>query len=76
MTAFFVCLTKSILLTLRRLKGIIITNSDGDTVARYSYDAWCVLTVTQDVSGCGIAQINPYRYRGYYFDSEIVLLTI
>ena len=24
-----------------------------------------------DNSGCGIAAINPYRYRGYYFDTQI-----
>ena len=35
-------------------------------VATYTYDAWGnVLTATGDM-----AEINPLRYRGYYFDSE------
>ena len=38
-------------MTLRRLKGIIITNSDGDTVARYSYDAWGKCAVEFDSTG-------------------------
>ena len=36
------------------------------TVATYTYDAWGnVLTATGDM-----AEINPLRYRGYYYDSE------
>ena len=50
---------------------IAITDNTGKDVARYSYDAWGVCTVTQDNSGCDIANINPFRYRGYYFDKEI-----
>ena len=57
---------------LKNLQGdiIAITDSSGEEVARYSYDAWGVPTITQDSTDCGIAQINPYRYRGYYFDNE------
>ena len=46
------------------------TDSTGAVVARYSYDAWGVPTITQDLTDCGVAQINPFRYRGYYYDSE------
>ena len=58
---------------LKNLQGdvIAITNIDGDTVARYAYDAWGVCTILEDTSPCSIAGINPYRYRGYYFDPEI-----
>ncbi len=52
---------------------IAIVDSNAETVARYSYDAWGVPTITQDTSGCQIATINPFRYRGYYFDEEIGL---
>jgi RHS repeat-associated protein len=45
--------------------------SDGTPVVTYSYDAWGVCTVTSDTSGCNISNINPFRYRGYYFDPEI-----
>lgn len=57
---------------LKNLQGdvIAITDSNGNTVARYSYDAWGACTVTQDSSNRSIATVNPYRYRGYYFDSE------
>ena len=60
---------------IKNLQGdvIAIVDKEAKTVARYSYDAWGVCTVTQDSSNCQIATINPYRYRGYYFDEEIEL---
>ena len=56
---------------LKNLQGdiIAITNSDGDTVAKYSYDAWGKCTIDFDNTGY-IANINPFRYRGYYLDRE------
>ena len=58
---------------LKNLQGdiIAITNHYGDVLARYSYDAWGVCTITSDSSDCAIATINPFRYRGYYYDAEI-----
>jgi len=58
---------------LKNLQGdiIAIANANGGIEARYSYDAWGVCTVTQDF--VGIAKINPFRYRSYYFDEEIGL---
>ena len=58
----------------------VVTNSQGDViaiynwngtqlVASYSYDAWGNCTITQDTTGIGA--LNPIRYRGYYYDSEI-----
>ena len=59
----------------KNLQGdiIAIVNKDAETVAKYTYDAWGVCTISQDVSDCGIANVNPFRYRGYYYDSEIGL---
>ena len=59
---------------LKNLQGdvIAITNSKGDVVAQYTYDAWGECTIVSDTTGI-IARINPYRYRGYYFDQEIGL---
>ena len=59
----------------KNLQGdvIALVNQTGTTVARYSYDAWGVCSIAQDSSNCQIATINPYRYRGYYFDEEIGL---
>ena len=58
---------------LKNLQGdvIAITDSTGSVVARYSYDAWGVCTIESDTTDCNIAEINPYRYRGYYLDREI-----
>ena len=56
---------------IKNLQGdvIAIVDKDAQTVARYSYDAWGECAVTQD--SVGIATINPFRYRGYYYDEEI-----
>ncbi|MBQ3502756.1 MAG: RHS repeat-associated core domain-containing protein [Clostridia bacterium] len=43
-----------------------IRNSSGTQVATYSYDAWGNI-----ISKTGtMADINPFRYRGYYYDNE------
>ena len=42
---------------------------NGQIVAKYSYDAWGNCTVT-NASGTNIGTVNPFRYRGYYYDSE------
>ena len=54
-----------------------IVDMFGNTVAKYSYDVWGKpLSITDgngnDVStnATHIANINPLRYRGYYYDSE------
>ena len=56
----------------KNLQGdiIAITDQNAETVARYTYDAWGVCTVTADTSGVNIAAVNPFRYRGYYYDTE------
>ncbi len=53
-----------------------IYDGDGNMVAKYEYDAWGnVLTVT-DANNKSItdknhiANLNPFRYRSYYYDSE------
>ena len=50
---------------------IAIANARGEVEARYTYDAWGVPTVTLDASDCQIATVNPFRYRCYYYDTEI-----
>ena len=38
-------------------------------VAEYKYDAWGNCTIILNTSGYGSR--NPFRYRGYYFDSDL-----
>ena len=38
-------------------------------MAKYSYDAWGKCTVT-NATGYTIGDKNPFRYRGYYYDTE------
>jgi YD repeat-containing protein len=46
-----------------------IVDSDGNVIAEYTYDAWGkLLSVTG--SNTSVANLNPIRYRGYYYDTE------
>ena len=49
-----------------------LTNGVLALAAEYKYDAWgkCVVT---EVDNSGIGDINPIRYRGYYYDKETAL---
>ena len=65
---------------LKNLQGdvIAITDADGEVVARYSYDAWGVCKTlnpdgTINDTATFIGNVNPYRYRSYYYDAEIGL---
>ena len=42
---------------------------NGRIVARYTYDAWGNCTV-QNADGWITGDANPFRYRGYYYDTE------
>ena len=41
-------------------------------MVEYVYDAWGTITPNgvYDVSGLNLAELNPFRYRGYYYDTE------
>ena len=60
--------TKTYIYT-RNLQGDIVSitdTSNGNIVAQYTYDSWGnILTATGTM-----ANTNPFRYRGYYFDTE------
>ena len=47
---------------------IRIYNNEGDIVGEYNYDAFGNVTIVTDING--IATLNPFRYRGYYYDSD------
>ena len=56
----------------KNLQGDIIgiINAVGTELVSYSYDAWGNILWTEDDSGRNLAELNPYRYRGYYYDAE------
>ena len=52
-----------------------ITDADGNLIAKYSYDEWGKLLSIEtaedsNAEQLAIAEANPLRYRGYYYDSE------
>ena len=54
---------------------VAIRNRSGAVVAKYEYDAWGNVTVTdaegkEETSAEFIGNKNPIRYRGYYYDTE------
>lgn len=56
-----------------------ILDSNGTQVVSYSYDSWGKVLSVNDSQGqpitdlTNIAYINPFRYRGYYYDIETKL---
>ncbi|MCB9498817.1 MAG: RHS repeat-associated core domain-containing protein [Bacillales bacterium] len=60
---------------LRDITGNIvkIVDESGNTVVKYSYDAWGTVTKTNiaNTTASGILYTyNPYLYKGYYYDRE------
>ena len=56
----------------KNIQGDILRILDrtGTAVVEYTYDAWGnILSVTGSLAST-VGQINPFRYRGYYYDSE------
>jgi RHS repeat-associated core domain len=47
-----------------------IVDSNCNTVVEYSYDAWGKLLSTTGSLAGTIGKVNPFLYRGYYYDSE------
>ena len=53
-----------------------IYNGNGDLTAKYTYDSWGNVTSITDGNGNAITDqnhignLNPFRYRGYYMDTE------
>ena len=51
---------------------ISITDAQGNELVEYEYDEWgkLILTRADNQLNESIANINPIRYRGYYYDAE------
>ena len=60
---------------LKNLQGDVmgITDSNGEILGTYRYDAWGFLYGIQDIrqwpADYTLLHENPFRYRGYYYDS-------
>lgn len=60
-----------------QLQNIIgITDINGKIVVKYSYDAWGALKNIEDTSSSGIGKLNPFRFKGYYYDNESRLFIV
>ena len=56
----------------RNLQGdiIAILNTAGQTVVSYEYDPWGNILSTSGSLASTLGVANPFRYRGYYYDTE------
>ena len=56
----------------RNLLGDVlgIYDTSGTLVAKYLYDAWGNCTISGETTNYAVANANPIRYRGYYYDSD------
>ena len=47
-----------------------LMDASGNRVVEYTYDAWGKLISTTGTLATSLAADNPFRYRGYYYDTE------
>ena len=47
-----------------------ILNQAGQKIVSYTYDPWGKVLSVEGSEASAIGQINPIRYRGYYYDTE------
>ena len=55
------------------VQGDVIALADASTgklVVTYTYDAWGKLMELKDTTANSVGTLNPFRYRGYYYDAE------
>ena len=50
---------------------IRIVDTSGKTVAEYTYNGWGEILNVSNAKDSEIGTLNPIRYRGYYYDSEL-----
>ena len=56
----------------KNLQGDIIgiLDSDGNQVVEYVYESWGQFAISYGSTAATLGELNPFRYRGYYFDQE------
>ena len=50
--------------------NVALLDSNGATVVKYEYDSWGNFVIEASTTNTDLANLNPFRYRGYYFDAE------
>ena len=58
------------------VQGDVIALADASTgklAVTYTYDAWGKLMELKDTTANSVGTLNPFRYRGYYYDTETSL---
>ena len=48
-----------------------LVDNSGNIVVKYKYDAYGNRISITDTSGCDLGNINPFRYKGYYYDDDV-----
>ena len=49
---------------------VALLDNNGSVVVKYKYDAWGKCVVDASTTNTELANLNPFRYRSYYFDTE------
>lgn len=49
---------------------IALIDDAGETVVEYKYNSWGKILSITGRKASTIGKINPFRYRGYYYDEE------
>ena len=49
---------------------VALLDNTGAVVVEYKYDAWDKCEIDASTTNTELANLNPFRYRGYYFDTE------
>lgn len=52
---------------------VAIIRDDGKLVAEYAYGDFGESAMISDVDGSGLAFVNPFRYRSYFYDQDLEL---
>ena len=50
-----------------------ILDCQGEIIVSYEYDAFGNIIKTEDLSSIQLGILNPFKYKGYYYDEEIEL---
>ena len=52
------------------LEHIFVLDNKGAIVIKYKYDVWGKCLIDASTTNIELANLNPFRYRSYYFDTE------